>query len=250
MDCRRSVTSFLGRRMSVFTVRRTIAAASMALVASTLATPASAHELDEDKIAAKICPAGTSTEGSEYGDSADSGDKASVDVYSYVAQVDAEDNPVALCTFAIFSTDEDSTLDGDYALSIGAVAPVAGSIWGNDFVTKPLVTNLVDGASATVTSSGKQETPKSSKEKKAAKVKYAKTTKAAKAKYSKAVKAAKAKYKKAGKTAKAKKALTKKVSAAKKKYSNALAKAKADKKFRTSPTERSYSLNLTVPFID
>lgn len=236
--------------MTSFTVRRTIAAASMALVASTLATPASAHELDEDAIAASICPAGVATDGPDFSESADSGDEAEVDLYSYGVGADLEGNPLQLCTFAIISTDEDSKLAGEYTLSVGPLDSKTGPVAGEAFVTAPVVTLAAANLNATVTSTGKQLTSKTSKQKKAAKVKYSKSAKAAKAKYSKTVKAAKAKYKKAGKTAKAKQIMSKKIAAAKKKYRAALANAAAKKKRATAPTERSYKLNLTLPLVD
>lgn len=234
--------------MSVFTVRRTVAAASMALVAATLATPASAHELDEDAIAAKICPAGISADGSDFSDSADSSDRAEVDLYTYgIGEVEATGDPVSLCTFAIISTDEDSKLNGTYTLNVGAAA-VSGGISGTDFVTKAIVTPFDATSNATIDASGEQLTSKTTAQKKAAKAKHKKAAKAAKATYVKTVKAAKKKYAKAGKTSKAKKALGKKIAAAKKKYRAALANADATQKRQTSPTERDYSLKLSVPF--
>ncbi len=236
--------------MSVFTLRRTVAAVSMALVAATLATPASAHELDEDVLAASICPAGVNTEGAEYSESAESGNAAEVDLYTYAVGEDILGNPLQLCTFAIISTDEDSKLAGQYTLSVGALESKTGAVAGEAFVTAPIVTLAAASPSATVTSSGVQSTPKTNKEKRAAKSKYNKTAKAAKAKYDKTAKAAKAKYKKAGKAAKARKAMSKKIAAAKKKYRAALATATATKNRQSAPSERSYTLNLTLPFVD
>jgi hypothetical protein len=233
--------------MTLFTVRRSVAAASMALIAATLVTPASAHELDEDDAAVKICGPGVAVDGSEFYDTAESGDEAEVDVYSYA--IGAGDIPDSLCTFAIISTDDESTLNGNYTLSVGAAAPVSGVISGSLLVTKPIITKFSTLESATFTASGKQMTPKTSSEKKAAKKKYAKAAKAAKAKFAKASKAAKAKYVKAKKTAKAKKVMTAKIASAKKKYKATLASANATKKRKSSPSERSYSLNLNVPFI-
>lgn len=242
--------------MTLFTVRRTIATAAVALVSTTLATPASAHELNEDAIAAKICPAGVAADGAEYSESAESGDQAEVDLYAYAVGEDLLGNPLQLCTFAIVSTDDGSTLVGDYTLTVASTplapvpAPATGTVAGEAFVTAPIVTTALFSPSATVTSAGKQLTPKTSKQKKSAATKYSKSAKAAKTKYSKAVKAAKAKYKKAGKTAKAKQAMGKKIAAAKKKYRAALTSAAAKKKRQTAPTERSYKLNLTLPYVD
>lgn len=235
----------------MFTARRIIGAASMALVAATLATPASAHELDEDAIAAKICPAGISSEGSDFSESADSGDEAEVDIYSYGIGETPEGDPVQLCTFAIISTDEDSKLNGTYTLGLGA-SVATGGISGNDFVTKPLVTAFDAAAIASVNASGKQLTPKTSKQRKAAKTKYDKTVKSAQAKYTKSVKAAKKKFSKAKPKAKAKAktAMNKKIAAAKTKLASAKTAASAAQKRQTSPTERSYSLKLTLPFND
>lgn len=238
--------------MSVFTVRRAVAAASMALVAATLATPASAHDLDEpdiNAIAAKLCPAGTSTAEAYDSESADSGDRAEVDLYTYGSSLETEatGDPVSLCTFAIISTDEDSKLNGTYTLNVGAAA-ISGGISGNDVVTKAIATPFDATSNATINASGQQLTSKTTAQKKAAKVKHKKATKAAKATYVKTVKAAKKKFAKAGKTSKAKKAMSKKIAAAKMKYRAALANADATQKRQTSPTERDYSLKLTLPF--
>lgn len=236
--------------MTLFTVRRTVATASMALIAATLATPASAHELDEDAIATKICGPGVNPDGSEYWESAESGDEAQVDLYSYGVGENEAGDPVTLCTFAIISTDEDTSLDGNYTLSVGSLAPVTGTVTGTDAITKPILSSATERINATIKATGTQSSPKSVKQKKAAKAAYDKSAKAAKATYNKVVKAAKAKYAKAGKTSKAKKVMAKKIAAAKKKYQAALAKATATKKRQSSPTERSFSLDLAVPLFD
>lgn len=237
--------------MPVLTARRTIAAASMALIASGLGTTsAAAHELDEDVIAAKLCgPDVNAADGAYDADFTDSGDAAEVDLYTYGIGEDDEGNPAQLCTFAIFGTDEDSTLTGGYSLAVGAAAR-SGAVSGNNVVTAAVTTPFDLGSSATITASGQQVTPKTSAQKKAAKTKYAKTSKAAKAKYNQATKAAKKKYAKAGKSAKAKKAMAKKIASAKKKYRAALAHAAITQKRQTSAAQRAYTLNLTLPFAD
>ena len=209
-------------------VRRSVAAAVIALVSGLLAVPASADDLDEDAVAVQRCGAGAEfydVDAMEYAD------RAEVALYVYGLSPDENGAPTQLCSFAIVSTDEDATLDGTWSLSVGSAArggAVAGSTIATEAVTVPAGGNPV----AVFAASGQQQAVDVDKP-------SAGEKRAAKKKYDLAKKKAKKVYKKAGKTKKAKKAMAKKLKKAKRSYTSAVTTTR-------NVTKRPYSLHLQL----
>jgi hypothetical protein len=214
--------------MTTLTFRRAAVAATTALALSTVASPASATDIDEDVAAAKLCPAGA-----EFLDAADtsSGDDVDAQLFTYSVN-DSEDDPLTLCTFAVITTDEDSTLDGRYTVTVGGQT-VTGTPSKDAFATQAVVSPATGSTSARLEASGQVTSTSLQKVTKSKK-------KAAKKTYAAAVKKAKSAYKKAGKTASAKKKMNKTISAAKKKYTAAIATKKI-------VTKTPYRLDVTLP---
>ncbi|KAA1380433.1 hypothetical protein [Aeromicrobium fastidiosum] len=215
--------------MNRSTRRHTLVLAALGMTFAVAATPirASADDIDEDAIAARLCPAGA---GFVDMDSAEDDDRAEVGVYTY--EVDgAGQEPDRLCTFAIISTDDDATLDGSYTLNVGGVS-TAGAVVGSSGPTSAVLSDRAVSTTAVLVASGRQTTTTVTPASKAAKKKATKAR-------AKAVKKAKKAYAAAGRTTKAKKILKKKLAAATKKYLAAKAP-------RRVTTVRPYRLDVTL----
>ncbi|MET0931749.1 MAG: hypothetical protein ABWX74_19685 [Aeromicrobium sp.] len=237
--------------MNTFTVRTIASAAVTALAFTTLAIPASASastklassptsvaaDIDEDTLAGQICAPGTEAPDFYDVETVEYAERAEVNLYVYEtsAAIDGDEEtgalpvPSQLCVFAITSTDEDSTLDGSYTLSVtGTTGSAQGPVYGTESATTALGGTTELGQVAVFTATGQQTTIDVDKPSKSEKKSAAKKYKAAKKK-------AKKKYSKAGKTAKAKRKLAKELAGAKKKYKAAIATKK-------TTTKRPYSL--------
>ena len=222
------VASFLGRRMNRSTRRHTLVLAALGMTFAVAATPikASADDVDEDAIAARLCPAGAELVDM---DSADDDDVEGA-VYSY--EVDgAGQEPDRLCTFAIISTDDDAVLDGSYALTAGGVS-VAGAVARTGGPTGAVLSDRAASPTVVLTASGRQTTTTVTPASRATKKKATKAR-------AKAVKKANKAYAAAGRTTTAKKIMKKKLATAAKKY----AAAKAP---RRVTTVRPYRLDVTL----
>lgn len=222
------VASFLGRRMNRSTRRHTLVLAALGMTFAVAATPikASADDVDEDAIAARLCPAGA-----EFVDM-DSSDDDLVDgaVYSYEVDGAGQESD-RLCTFAIISTDDDAILDGSYTLTAGGVN-VAGAVPRTGGPTGAVLSNRDASPTIVLTASGRQTTTSVTPASRATKKKAAKTRIAA-------VKKAKKAYAAAGRTTKAKNTLKKRLATAAKKYLAAKAP-------RRVSTVRPYRLDVAL----
>lgn len=240
--------------MRLSTATRLVAGFATVAVASTaLAMPAvasqtrasgstsTAADIDEDTLAAQICPPGTEAPDFYDAETADyADDRAEVTLYVYEtsAAIDGDEDtgtvavPAQLCVFAITTTDDDSTLDGSYTLTNAGVQ-AQGPVYGTQSATTALGGTTDLGQVASFTASGQQSTVDVDKATKGEK-------KSALKKYSAAKKKAKAKYTKAHKTAKAKRKLAKELAGAKKKYKAAIAT-------KTTTTKRPYTLHVELP---
>jgi hypothetical protein len=220
--------------MNLFTMRRSVAVAALAVASATLASPASAEAPDADITAAQICGDGVDLASADEPALAESGDEATAELYTYEVNAGII---TTLCSFAIIETDEDSQLTGSYSLSATGADSVAGPVAGSVTVTQPLSSLQTQGA-ITLSAAGSYLTT----DYKTVDVKVAKTAaqkKAAKKKYDKAVKKAKKAYAKAHKSSKAKKAMTKAIAKAKKAYKKAI---------KTTIVEREVEYTVSTPY--
>lgn len=230
--------------MTTFTMRRAAAAFAVALglVSATLASPASA-DVDEDAIAPQLC--GGTTYNYDLETDA-SGDEAELFIHTFV-MYGSGSAPDRLCTFGIVFTDEGSTLDGSYTLSVGGRS-VSGAVSGLETVTAPIVTNVGEASSATISARGRQNTYELTEVKKVIKDPKTKAQKAkAKKKYVKAVKKAKKQYAKAGKTKKAKKVYKSRLAKAKKIYKAAISNTRIKTTKKMANVLAPYTLGVTLP---
>lgn len=214
--------------MNRSTRRHTLVLTALAMTFAVAATPikASAEDVDEDAIAARLCPAGA-----EFVDM-DSGDDDLVEgaVYSYEVDAAGQESD-RLCTFAIFSTDDDAILDGSYTLTAGGVS-VTGAVARTGGPTGAVLSDRAASPTVVLTASGRQTTTTVTPASRATKKKATKAR-------TKAVKKAMKTYAAAGRTTKAKKTLQKKLATAAKKY----AAAKAP---RRVSNVRPYRLDVTL----
>lgn len=220
--------------LTTLNLRRAGAATALAVAAATLACPtsASATDIDDEDVAARVCPAGASFLDLESGSSSDEADAL---LFSYSVD-DEYGEPVSLCTFAIISTDDDrSTLSGSYALSVGS-QQVTGAVTGDAFATAGIVSAPGDAAAATLTSDGVQRTVVVKKASKG-------TKKNAKKALAAARKKAKSAYAKAGKTTKARKMMASRMASATKKYRRTVATTRTT---TTSPYRLGVVLGLPL----
>lgn len=186
----------------------------------------SAAEIDEDTVAAQLCPAGAA-----FFD-ADSTDDEQTDVgmFTYVSD-GATGAPDVLCTFAIVSTDDETSLSGSYTLSVGnrQVSDVLGRSGGP---SRAVLSPADQDVDAVFSAAGQQTstdvTAISSSRRKAAKKTLATATKKAKRSYAKA-----------GRTSAAKKVMKRKIVKAKRTYAAAVAP-------RTTVTRLPLLLDVTV----
>jgi hypothetical protein len=191
---------------------------------------AEATEVDEDVVAAQLCGADATFLDA---DSDEDGDRADVTVLTY--ETTATDGlagaPAELCTFAIISTDDDTTLDGSYALSVGA-AGTSGAVPRTGGATAAVHSTAGQSPTAVFASAGHRTT-----------VDVTKASAAARKKAKKALAATRKKAKKAyvtsGRTAAAKKALKRKNVAAAKRYRAAVAP-------RTTVSTAGFRLDVTL----
>lgn len=205
----------------------TLGISSVALGVAVTPVRVSAAELDEDAVAAQLCPAGSAFYDADVTDD----EQTDVSVSTYLAE-GAPGAPDVLCTFAIFTTDDDTSLTGTYTLSVDG-QQVAGSIPRTGGPTRAVLSTGDHDVVAVLAASGQQSTTD------VVRVSSG-TKKAAKKKYSAATKKAKKAYAKAGRSGAAKKAMKRKIATAKKKYSAAVAP-------RTRVTRLPLRLDLTLP---
>lgn len=165
----------------------------------------------------------------------------------------------ASCNFALFFTNDGTSMNGSLSMGVTSDVPEgasesldplvtrSGTFDGDLFYVEPVFTTVTEWANVTFSASGNQLTP--SQHNVTTKVSTPKTKKqkkAAKKKYQAKLKAAKKALKKAGNTKKAKKAYKKKVTAAKKSYRNAIATYKYVTRLENYTAVAPFSLAATL----
>lgn len=232
--------------MRTFTMRRAAVALAvgLGLTAATLASPAAADDLNEETIAAQLCPANHFQWDLE---TDASGDEAELYIYTFITPA-AGKTPARLCTFGIIFTDEGSTLNGSYALTSGSQR-VSGAVSGLQMYTPAIIADVTeDTSSATISANGHQKTYELTEVKKTIKTPKSKAQKAkAKASYKKAQKAAKKQYAKSSKNKKAKKVYKAKLAKAKKIYKARIAGTKVVTIKKMADVLDPYALGVTLP---
>lgn len=231
--------------MRTFTMRRTAAAFTVALglVGATLATPAVAADLDESAIAAVLCDQPSYMWDLDTDASNDAGE---LYIYTFLTPGKGS-TPDRLCTFGIIFTDEGSTIDGSYTLSVGSQS-ISGAVSGLQMYTPAIKSTVGAASSATITAAGRQNTYELTEVKRTVKTPKTKAQKAkAKAKYKKAVKKAKKQYAKSSKNKKARKAKAARLDRAKRIYKAAIAGKKIVTTKKMANVLRPYDLGTTLP---
>jgi hypothetical protein len=183
-------------------------------------------------------------------------------VFLFSADVNQDDDITTYeksCNFALFFTNDGTSMNGSLSMAVTSDIPEgadvsldplvtrSGPFNGDNFYVEPVFTTVTEWANVSFSASGNQLTPSQRNVKaKVSTPKTKKQKKAAKKKYDKRVKSAKKAYKKAGKTKKAKRAYKKKIATYKASYKKAIATYKYVTRLQSYTAVAPFTLAATL----